>query len=99
MIQFTFRGHTVEKSKLTEWIGYIGGILTTGSYIPGAISVWKLYPAPATAIDFSMYIALNVGAFLWFMYGIRTKKWPITISNAVILPFSISILIYKYLYG
>ena len=99
MIQFIGGVPIMEKNQIATWVGYIAAVIMTGAYIPGVISIWKLRPKPAIAVSSRMYIAINTGIFLWLIYGICIGSWPVIISNLVTLPLSLSILIYKWLYG
>lgn len=82
-----------------EVIGLISATLTAFSFIPGVVSVWRLRPAPAIAISTPMYLLLVIGIFGWIIYGLHIKSKPVIYANAVTLLLSLSILLYKSLYG
>ncbi|MDP3730894.1 MAG: SemiSWEET family transporter [bacterium] len=87
------------KNKITEAIGLISATLTTLSFVPGVISIWRLKPAPAISTSTTMYIALTIGIFGWIIYGFRIKSTPIILANIITISLSISVLLYKILYG
>ena len=87
------------KNKLTDAIGHFAAILVTAAYVPGVFSIWKLRPAPATAVSLPMYVVLNMGIVAWLIFGIRMKSRPVIFSNVITFPLSFSILIYKLIYG
>ncbi|MGC8584799.1 MAG: SemiSWEET transporter [Thermoplasmata archaeon] len=74
-------------------IGYIAGILTTGSFIPQSMKIWK--EKNAKEVSLLMYIIISTGIFLWFLYGLLTSNYPVIFANAVSLAISLSILIGK----
>lgn len=86
-------------SRTIEAIGLISAILTTGSFIPGVISVWRLKPAPAKAISTPMYVILSTGTVGWLIYGIGIESRPVIWANTITLILSLSILFYKVKYG
>lgn len=77
-------------------LGLVAAFFTTASYVPQAIKTIRT--RDTSNISKTMYIFLCVGVLLWFIHGIIDKSWPIIISNAISLVFSIIILIYKVLY-
>lgn len=87
------------KDKATELIGLISAALTTLSFVPGVIAVWRLRPAPAIAISTPMYLALSLGIIGWIIYGFRIKSNPVICANIITISFALSILLYKFLYG
>jgi len=89
----------VKNNKSIEALGLVAGALIIIAFIPQALSIWKTAPTPALAVSLPMYIILNIGIFCWIIYGIKIRAKPVIIANAITLFFSLSILIYKLIYG
>ncbi len=87
------------KSSVVEILGYVAASLTTGSFIPGVINVWKMKPRPATSISLAMYIVISLGVAGWFIYGVLVWKYPIMVANFITFWLTVSILYYKKVYG
>jgi MtN3 and saliva related transmembrane protein len=66
-----------------ETIGYIAATLTTISFLPQAYKVYKT--KDTSSISLGMFSLLNVGLFLWLIYGISKNIPPVIISNAITL--------------
>ncbi|MDP4187982.1 MAG: SemiSWEET transporter [Bacteroidota bacterium] len=82
-----------------NWITIIGmaaACLTTFSYIPQMIKVIKT--KRTKDISVIMYFAIMTGIFLWLVYGICLKDWPIILANAISLVFTGTIFILKLKY-
>jgi MtN3 and saliva related transmembrane protein len=76
-----------------EIIGFIAALISTSSFIP---QVWKVVKTKDTsAISLLFILAINIGAFLWFIYGIYLKNITIVGSNIAILSLAGIILFYK----
>jgi len=45
-----------------------------------------------------MYLILIMGVFLWLVYGILIESLPLIIANAIVILFSLTILILKIKY-
>jgi MtN3 and saliva related transmembrane protein len=82
---------------VSEIIGIIAGIATTGSFIPQAYKVYKT----KKTLDLStgMFILLIGGIIMWIIYGIQLEKIPIIAANSVTLVFAIYILVMKIKHG
>jgi MtN3 and saliva related transmembrane protein len=80
-----------------EIMGLVAGLLTTGSFIPQVIRVYKLKSAHDISLLFS--ISFVVGTILWLAYGINNKLLPVIIWNALGFIFTTALLIAKIIYG
>lgn len=76
-----------------EIFGYLAAILTTCSFVPQALKVWK--EDDTRAISLGMYCAFNLGVFLWLVYGFIINNYPMILANAVTLALASSILCKK----
>ena len=78
---------------LLQLTGYCAGILTTISFVPQLIRVWRL--RSARDISLAMFLAFSLGVFLWLVYGISLHSIPIILANGTTLALSLTILILK----
>lgn len=83
----------LEDMQITDALGYVAAILTTGSFLPQA--VLTLRTRDVSGISLSMYAAFTAGVALWLLYGLRLGQWPIVVANAVTLGLALVILITK----
>lgn len=74
-------------------IGFVAGAMTTASFIPQAIKIWK--EKSAREVSFLMYTIISTGMFLWFLYGIFINSLPLILANGISFIFSIMILLGK----
>jgi MtN3 and saliva related transmembrane protein len=71
-------------------LGYLAASLTTISFLPQALRVYK--SKDARAISFWMYLIFSLGVFLWLVYGVLISAWPIVVANSITLLLSLWIL-------
>ena len=76
-----------------EYIGFIAAILTTISFIPQVIRVYKT--GDTKAISLKMYLLFSTGVFFWLIYGILIGELPIIAANFITLILALFILIKK----
>jgi MtN3 and saliva related transmembrane protein len=80
-----------------DWLGYIAGALTTFSFIPQLIRIFKTKSAHDISLIFNtMFLT---GILLWLAYGIMIKETPIIIWNAMAAALSCTLLYAKIRYG
>lgn len=82
---------------LTTIVGMIAAVLTTISFIPQALKTIRTKHTGDLSLN--MYIALNTGVALWFVYGIFQNALPIILANGVTFCFTFIILIMILKYG
>lgn len=77
-------------------LGMMAGTLTTISFIPQVIKIYRTKDAK----DLSMvtFCIFSCGVFLWLVYGILTKEWPIILANGVTLILIFMIIAMKIVY-
>jgi MtN3 and saliva related transmembrane protein len=73
--------------------GYLAGVLTTLSFVPQLVRVWRL--RSARDISLTMFLAFSLGVFLWLVYGISLHSIPMILANGTTLALSVAILILK----
>lgn len=62
-------------------LGFFAGALTAVSFFPQVIKTWK--SKSAKDISLAMFIVFCAGVFLWLIYGIIIKSFPVIIANFV----------------
>lgn len=82
---------------MSEWIGYLAGILTTACYVPQALHV--IVSRRTEGISLLAYSLLFTGILLWLVYGILISSWPIILANGITLPLLATILVMKLKLG
>lgn len=79
------------------WLGYIAGALTTFSFIPQIIRIFKTKSAHDISLVFNTMFL--IGILLWLAYGIWKEEPPIIIWNAMAAVLSCTLLYAKIRYG
>jgi MtN3 and saliva related transmembrane protein len=73
------------------WLGFMGGVLTTFSFVPQILKTIKT--KDIDHVSFLMYIIISIGFFLWTIYGVLLENWVIFIFNLIALAFTITIMV------
>jgi len=76
-----------------EIVGYIAAFLTTTSFMPQALMVWRT--DNTSGISLGMYSMMVAGVALWMTYGILLGDAPLMIANGITLTMSSYILLRK----
>ena len=63
--------------------GAAGGIVSSVTFLPQVIKIWKTKSAKDLSMGTLMFLVLNVS--LWLLYGILTNLYPIIITNGIVL--------------
>jgi MtN3 and saliva related transmembrane protein len=82
---------------LSDYIGYLAGVLTTFCYIPQIIRVFRLKSAKEISLLFT--ILLLVGVVVWLVYGILLSLVPIILWNSIGVVIVVALLYAKLKYG
>ena len=77
-------------------IGSIAAICTTISFLPQLIRVYRL--KSAHEISLTMFLVYSFGVFLWLLYGIFIRSFPVIVANAISVVLSLAILALKIRY-
>ena len=64
-------------------VGAAGGIVSSVTFLPQVIKIWKTKSAKDLSMGTLMFLVLNVS--LWLLYGILTNLYPIIITNGIVL--------------
>ena len=83
-------------SFILKYIVLIAAFLTTFSFFPQAIKVWKT--KSTKDISLLMFALFTLGVFLWLIYGIILSDVPIILANSITLILALFILINKIKY-
>ena len=78
---------------LAVYLGYAGATLTTCSFVPQLLRVWR--SQSAHDISTGMYAMFITGLLLWIIYGLWISAWPIVIANSITALLAASILALK----
>jgi MtN3 and saliva related transmembrane protein len=80
-----------------DLIGYIAGFLTTISFLPQVIQVYKT--RSTVDISLGMYSVFVLGIAFWLAFGIVTNNWPVIIPNVITFVLAGSVLVMKLRFG
>ena len=81
---------------IIEILGYISATLTTIAFLPQIIKT--IQTKSAKDVSMGMFVLFTIGVFLWIIYGILTKTYPVLIANAVIFCLALGQIILKIKY-
>ena len=77
-------------------LGVMAGTLTTISFIPQVLKIYKTKDAKdLSIITFYMF---SCGVFLWLVYGIVIREWPVILANGITFVLSCLIIAMKIKY-
>lgn len=77
-------------------IGSVAAVCTTISFLPQLIRVYRL--KSARDISLIMFLVFSFGVFLWMLYGIFIRSFPVITANGLTLILSVGILALKIRY-
>ena len=78
---------------LTEMTGFVAAILTTFSFVPQVLHVWRT--RSVADISLGMYSSYTFGIAIWLVYGVLIMSWPVILSNLVTLILASTVLAMK----
>jgi MtN3 and saliva related transmembrane protein len=81
---------------MTVGLGLLAGGLTTASFVPQVLKIWKT--KSAEDVSLLMFVAFCVGVGLWLAYGFLKKDWAIIATNGVTLVLGLAIVAMKLKY-
>ena len=87
----------VDDMTLLDLLGLSAGFLTTISFLPQVVKIWR--SKSAADISTSMFALFSLGLILWLIYGIYLQSLPIILANSITLILTAIILILKYHYA
>lgn len=81
----------------TTFIGLIAATCTTASFLPQVIKTWR--SKKTKDISFLMYAILALGLFLWLVYGVIIRDYPLILANSISLGLALCVLFLKIRHG
>ena len=78
------------------WIGYLAGILTTLSFVPQVIRAFRT--RHCEDLSWAWLFVFQTGLFLWFVYGVILKNWPMILSNSITMSLCFALMVMKARY-
>ena len=76
-----------------EILGFLAAILTTSAYLPQVYKIWKT--KNTESISLTMYFVMFLGIFLWLIYSLFIKSFPLIVANTLTLLIILIILYFK----
>jgi len=77
-------------------IGIAAGTLTTASFVPQVIKIWKT--KSSKDVSLGMFFVLAAGVGLWVAYGLMAGALPIILANSVTFLLAAAIIALKIKY-
>ncbi len=81
----------------TELLGLVAGTLTTISFVPQVLKVWR--SRSAADISLAMFLLFTVGVLLWGIYGVLIGSLAVIVANAVTFVLTVGIIAMKLRWG
>ncbi len=81
----------------TPVIGLLAGALTTISFVPQVVRVWRT--KHTRDLSLGMFIAMSSGVALWLCYGVIQHDIAVILANSVTLPLALYIVVMKLKHG
>lgn len=78
-------------------IGFVAATLTTISFVPQVIKVWR--SRSTHDVSLGMYALFTLGATMWLAYGLLIHSWPVILANFVTLLLAGTVLVLKLKFG
>ncbi len=76
-----------------EALGLLAACLTTSSFLPQALRIWRT--RSARDVSLVMYVMMAAGNSLWLSYGILMESISMIFANATCLLMVVSVLVLK----
>ncbi|HDI02539.1 MAG TPA: hypothetical protein ENF95_00210 [Candidatus Aenigmarchaeota archaeon] len=77
-------------------IGLMEGAITTASFLPQVIKIWKT--KSTRDLSLGMFIFISLGMGLWIVYGLLINSLPVIVANLVSLALCLTIIAFKIKY-
>jgi len=78
-------------------IGFIAATLTTISFVPQVIKIWR--SRSTHDVSLGMYALFTLGIAMWLAYGLLIYSWPVILANFVTLLLAGTVLLMKLKFG
>jgi MtN3 and saliva related transmembrane protein len=78
-------------------VGLVAGGITTLSFLPQVVRVYRLKSAYKISLTFTVFFAIGIAG--WLAYGIMLQQLPLILWNGLSLALALSMLFAKLRYG
>ena len=85
------------RTELAALVGTVAGSITVLSFVPQAIRVWRTKRTQDLSIGTSILLVVQSAG--WTTYGVLVEQPPLIWTNALVLFFTILILLAKLKHG
>lgn len=82
---------------LSSIIGFVAATLTTISFVPQVIMIWR--SRSTHDVSLGMYALFTLGIAMWLAYGLLIHSWPVILANFVTLLLAGTVLLMKLKFG
>jgi len=82
---------------LNSLIGFIAATLTTISFVPQVIKIWR--SRSTHDVSLGMYALFTLGVAMWLAYGLLIHSWPVILANFITLLLAGTVLLMKLKFG
>jgi MtN3 and saliva related transmembrane protein len=79
-----------------DGLGLAAGSLTTVSFIPQVVKIWR--SRSAEDVSFGMFFLFSLGVLLWLIYGLVLDAVPIIAANGITLILALTVVVLKLRY-
>ncbi len=76
-----------------EIVGLVAAALTTSSFVPQALKIWR--SRSAADVSFVMYLMMSLGTALWLIYGVLLDSLALMVANGTAFVLVTSVLVLK----
>ncbi|WP_132979477.1 SemiSWEET family sugar transporter [Pigmentiphaga sp. D-2] len=77
-----------------DLLGTIAAVLTTLSFMPQLIKIWRT--RSAADISYAMYALFILGLVLWLAYGAAIGSVPMVLANGAVLAQALAVIVMKW---
>ncbi len=84
-------------NSFTTTIGFVAAVLTTISFVPQVLKIWRT--RSAKDVSLGMYSLFTLGIVIWLVYGVLIESWPVILANVVTLILAGAVLLMKLKFG
>jgi MtN3 and saliva related transmembrane protein len=79
--------------ELQDYVGFIGGVFSSISFLPQVIKLWKTRSAKDLSMMTLLFLIVNVCT--WLTYGVLIHAWPLIVTNAIVLSMVLLMVYFK----
>ena len=76
-----------------EMVGYIGGVMSSISFLPQVLKIWKTKSAEDLSMLTLIFLTSNIT--LWLTYGVLIDSTPLWLTNAIVLAMVLCLIYFK----